>query len=83
MINLNAGTVGAPINLGYRATHISTDGEDLFVISSVSGEIQRINPITRQATNLNIQSSSPSSIAANSEFIVIADLNIGIVFIEN
>jgi len=83
VINLNAGTVGAPISLGYRATHISTDGEDLFVISSVSGNIQRINPTTRQATNLNIQSSNPSSIAANSEFIVIADLNNGIVFIEN
>lgn len=83
VVSLASGFVQTPISLGYNPTNVATDGRDLFVVSSVSGRAQRVDPTNLNILELNLVVSRPSGVAANNNFIVIADLDNGIVFGEN
>ena len=82
VIDLLAETREAPISLGERSTHVATDGESLFVLSSVAGTLRRIDPETRENFILMRNLENATGLAVDENHIVIADRTEGILVFE-
>jgi hypothetical protein len=83
VVDLNNDNAISSINLGYQPINIATDGTLLFTVGTTSNVVSILNPNTNALSRLTVNAIRQArGVAVNSEYIVIADLQEGLIVLD-